>query len=196
MKKYMILMLILFLLLACTLLVSAASAMKCTPSNVTAHTGDMVIIPVNISSNTGFVSASLIVEYDDSVFTLTGVNDRSLINGAAHTTRFSSPYILSWENDLRTSNYTANGTLVELVFTVSSFAEPGDYNIRVSTPTHGILNHEGSDVHSQQVQSLCLMKNALMIGITGQKQADHATSEAVTSVAKLNMTLIPGTMAK
>lgn len=133
-------------ILLCVFSVSATEVTTFSVGDIKAYATETITVPIKISSNVGFVSASLIVEYDDSVFTLTGVNDKSLINGAAHTTRFSSPYILSWENDLRTSDYTANGTLVELVFTVSSFAEPGDYNIRVSTPTHGILNHEGSDV--------------------------------------------------
>ena len=145
-SKYAMLMIALIITLVCTTVVSAYSTMVISIAETTAYAGETVIVPVTLSDNTGFVSASFYIEYDDSILTLLGVNEKSLINGAAHTTQFTSPYILSWENDLRTSNYTVNGTLVELVFTVSSFADPGDYNIRISTPTHGILNNDGVDV--------------------------------------------------
>ena len=147
MKKLKIyIVLFLTILLFGMLTVSAAATTKIATGDAEAYAGETVTVPVKISSNAGFVSASIIVEYDDSVLTLTGVNDKALISGAAHTTRFTSPYILSWENDIRASNYTLNGTLAELVFTVSSFAEPGDYDIKVGTPTHGILNSNGVEV--------------------------------------------------
>lgn len=144
--KQLIFILAITTMLICTLSVSAAAAMTVSTGDVEAYAGETVTVPVKVSSNVGFVSASIYVEYDDSVLTLTGVQDMSLIDGAAHTTRFTSPYILSWENDTKTSNYISNGTLAELVFTVSSFAEPGDYDITISIPTHGILNSDGSEV--------------------------------------------------
>ncbi len=134
------------MLLFGTLTVSASAITKIATSDADVYVGEMVNIPVNISGNTGFVSASIIVEFDDTVLTLTEVNDKSLIDGAAHTTRFTSPYILSWENDIRTSDYIVNGTLAELVFEVSPFAEQGDYDIKVSVPTHGILDANGDEV--------------------------------------------------
>lgn len=144
--KQLIFILAISTMLICTLSVSAAAAMTVSTGDVEAYAGEIVTVPVKVSGNAGFVSASIYVEYDASVLSLTAVNDASLIEGASHTTRFSSPYILSWENDIRTSDYIADGKLAELVFTISSSAEPGDYDITLSIPIHGILNSDGSEV--------------------------------------------------
>ncbi len=147
MKKLLAcLQLIIWICIFESLSASAAGTMSITAGDIEVYAGETVTVPVKVSGNAGFVSASLYVEYDDSVMTLTGVNDKALITGASHTTRFASPYILSWENDTRTSDYTVNGTLAELVFTVSSFAKPGNYDIVISVPTDGILNCNGDEV--------------------------------------------------
>ena len=147
-NKFISFLLAIMLLLGCItpISVSAATVTTFCVNNVSAQPGETITIPVMVKNNTGFVSASLYIEYDSSVLTLIGAKDKGLIDGAMHTTNFVSPYILSWENDTRTSNYTVNGTLVELSFSVSTFADPGEYSVKISSTTHGVLDCNGEEV--------------------------------------------------
>lgn len=147
-SKFISFLLAIMLLLGCVtpISVSASTVTTFYANNVSAQPGDTITIPVMVKNNAGFVSASLYIEYDSSVLTLIGAKDKGLIGGAMHTTNFVSPYILSWENDTKTSNYTVNGTLVELSFSVSTFADPGEYSVKISSPTHGVLDCNGNEV--------------------------------------------------
>ncbi|MBR2987107.1 MAG: hypothetical protein IKC63_03725 [Clostridia bacterium] len=149
-------LLAIMLLLGCAtpISVSAATVTTFYAKNVNVHLGETITIPIMVKNNTGFVSASLYIEYDSSVLTLIGIKDKELIDGAMHTTNFVSPYILSWENDTRTSNYTVNGTLVELSFSVSTLADPGEYSVKISSPTHGVLNCNGDEVNCSFVNGI------------------------------------------
>ena len=114
--------------------------------DVSAQAGDTITVSIFVNRSVGFVSATLNVTYDTSVLTLVGAKDTGLIDGAKHTTNFVSPYVLSWENDLKTSNYSVSGALIELTFSVSSFAEPGEYSIKIDAPLHGVLDCNGEEV--------------------------------------------------
>ena len=112
-------------------------------TNGTGIVGETVSLYVDLSNNSGFISASLLVDFDDTALKLIAVKDLGIISGAMHTEQHISPYVLTWENDERTSNITANGRLVELVFEISPNASEGVYDIMLNIPRDGIINANG-----------------------------------------------------
>ena len=124
----------------------AADSMSFTVGSCDASPGETVSIPISLSSNSGFVSMSLSVTYDTSALTLISYDDTGVIAGASHSSHFTSPYVLTWENDTLTSNITSTGTIVYLTFLVSEDAKEQDYSIIVRIPTDGILDANGNTV--------------------------------------------------
>ena len=109
--------------------------------------GTTISVPVVVTNNTGLVSASLSIEFDSSILSLIDVFDAGLLGNAVHTPSYSSPYYLTWENDISISDYTANGTLATLVFKVTDTASEGEYSIGIHTfENDGILNSDGIPV--------------------------------------------------
>lgn len=137
-----------FIYMVCSLsvAVSAASSISFSFPEINAYAGDTISIPVSLNSSSGFVSVSLLVEYDSSVLTLISVKDTGLIDGQMHTTNYSSPYTLTWENDEATSNNNVDGAIAYLVFDVSKYAEPGEYSIGINAPEDGIIDANGNVV--------------------------------------------------
>ena len=124
----------------------AANSISFTVGSFDAAPGETVSIPISLSSNSGFVSMSLSVTYDTSALTLISYDDTGVIAGASHSSHFTSPYVLTWENDTLTSNITSTGTIVYLTFLVSEDAKEQDYSIIVRIPTDGILDANGDTV--------------------------------------------------
>ena len=89
------------------------------------------------------------------MFTLHDVQDTGLIPGELHNTKYSSPYRLSWVNDDAT-NYTSNGTIVNLIFVISDEAVPGEYTVTVSAAEDGVISQNGS-------QPSCVFVNGKII---------------------------------
>lgn len=110
-----------------------------------AKAGESVTIPVSIERNIGVESLSLVIEYDESVLTLLSVEDAFLMGGAMHTERYTSPYQLTWENDM-TGYYCADdGILVNLTYQISEKAVAGEYPIYIRCPRDGIHNRYGQN---------------------------------------------------
>jgi len=120
---------------------SAKETIKIT--NSVGIVGETVSLYVDLSNNSGFISASLLVDFNDTALKLIAVKDLGIVSGAMHTAQYISPYVLTWENDERTSNITANGRLVELVFEISPNASEGVYDITLNIPRDGIINANG-----------------------------------------------------
>ncbi len=145
-KKSIVFLLSLCLLFSNVSIVHAAETMSFSVGSCEASPGETVSIPISINHNTGFVSMSLSVTYDTSALTLISYEDTGIIGGASHSSHFTSPYVLTWENDTRTSNITATGTVIYLTFLVSEYAAEQNYSVIVRIPTDGILDAEGSTV--------------------------------------------------
>ena len=94
-------------------------------SNVKAASGENVVVSLSVKNNPGIVSMTLDVVYDDSMLTLKEITDRGVLGTAGHCDNFTSPYRLCWTNDTATQNFTVNGKLVELTFTVNENSENG-----------------------------------------------------------------------
>lgn len=101
-------------------------------SNVTMKAGtENISVNLLMSVNDGCTSIHLEVLYDEDVLTLTGVTDNGVFSGANHSDNYTSPYILSWENDYAKENITTTGNLVTLSFAVDTDAPAGSYPIYV-----------------------------------------------------------------
>lgn len=136
-------------------------------SDVRGNPGGTITVSVVISNNPGFTSMTLNVEYDESIFTLTNVIDSGLIPGAMHTERYSSPYILTWDNDTVRENYTVNGTIAELVFSVAEEVELGEYTIGISYPQDGIFDAEVNEVEFHMQSGTVTISNVIIGDVTG-----------------------------
>lgn len=91
--------------------------------------GDTVDVTITMSDNPGFVSANLYVNYDEDLLTLKNVKDGGLLSGVTHSDNYTSPYGLSWVNDLAKENFKVNGVLATLTFEISKNAKPGKTTI-------------------------------------------------------------------
>ena len=112
----------------------------------TVLTGDSFTVNISLANNPGLISMALNVQYAD-IFTLTAVNDTEILPGQTHSDNLSmNPYLLSWVNDSASSNYTVNGTVVTLTFSMPEGTEPGDYPITISYDPIDVYDYDGNDV--------------------------------------------------
>ena len=138
------------LILGAFVLTNAASLLVTSVSSVECEPGETIVISILLDNNPGFVSMSLSVTYDTSALTLTFCEYTDLIGGSVHSTNYTSPYTLTWENDLLTSNITKTGVIAYLTFLVSKDAEEQAYFINVSIPTDGVLDANGNTVSASR----------------------------------------------
>ncbi len=135
----------------------ATKTMTITADTTYAHAGDIVTVPIRVANNDGFVSASLIVSYDENIMTLTGVDDTGLIHGQMHSTHYSSPYTLTWVNDVA-NNSTSNGIIANLMFVLTNDVNAGQYPINISTVKDGILSADGTEPYCGFVNGLIIIE--------------------------------------
>lgn len=149
-KSIIAVILVFSLILGAFVLTNAASLLVTSVSSVECEPGETIVIPILLDNNPGFVSMSLSVTYDTSALTLTFCEYTDLIGGSVHSTNYTSPYTLTWENDLLTSNITKTGVIAYLTFLVSKDAEEQEYFINVSIPTDGVLDANGNTVSASR----------------------------------------------
>lgn len=127
--------------LICVLLTVSAigfSAAAVTEPTITvteaeAAVGQTVNLSIDLQNNPGIVSMTLRIAFDSSALTLTSVTDGGILGAHNHKPELSNPYTLSWANDTATTDFTVNGTLATLSFTVNQNAVQGwSYPVAVS----------------------------------------------------------------
>ncbi len=101
-------------------------------SSLSARSSDTVEITVSLDNNPGIISASFVIDYDSDVLTLQGVRDAGELGSAMHSSDYSVPYTLSWQNNLVMQNFTYSGIVATLSFKVNATAPAGTYPIEVS----------------------------------------------------------------
>ncbi len=139
--------------------------------SVTAEPGETVTVCVSLENNPGIVSMMLTVDFDEAL-ELIGRTDTSLLPGQVHSPTLGNPYTLCWVNDTATTNYTVNGSLVELAFKLSENAEPGTYPITI---TYDLDNY---DIYNCDVE---LVEFAVVNGGVTY-QPDEPTTHTVTFI--------------
>lgn len=89
-------------------------------------------VNISLKNNPGIASMRLSLTYDTSVMSLTNVKDLGLLGEAVHSMDYTADnYTLYWDNGTATTDFTANGAIVTLTFTIKSDAKSGDYPIIV-----------------------------------------------------------------
>ena len=107
-------------------------------SSTAASPGETVEVTVSVENNPGFCALSVGFEYDKSVLVLNGV---SLSEGVPGEFVFFES--AAWVNG---SDYTENGDLLVLSFTVKEGTPPGVYRVKPSFKTGGVSNFEEENV--------------------------------------------------
>ncbi|MBQ3124068.1 MAG: Ig-like domain-containing protein, partial [Clostridia bacterium] len=89
-------------------------------------------VNISLRNNPGIASMRLSLTYDASVMTLVNVSDLGLLGESVHSSDYTAEsYTLYWDNGTATSNFTTDGAIVTLTFTIKSDAKSGDYPIIV-----------------------------------------------------------------
>ena len=100
----------------------AAGAFTIQGSTETVEAGKQVMVDIKLENNPGISVIILWYEYDDTYFTLTGVENR------IPEFKMTSGKMTIWERD---DNCTENCTLATLTFDVAANTPPGEYPIYI-----------------------------------------------------------------
>ena len=116
---------------------------------VYARPNDTVKVNINLSNNPGIVSATIHVDFDSGVLSLTKVTDGGLLGVQSHKPEYTSPYTLAWVNDTATKNYTSNGTIATLTFVVNKNAVRGNaYPVKIT------YDYDNYDIYDKDLNSI------------------------------------------
>ena len=130
-KKQISSILLIILLIIASVTNVFASGTKIELSNHTCKQGNEVDVELTMPSNSGVISVQLELEFDDDNLSLTKVTDGGILGTSNHSDKLSSPYVLSWENDVLTENLTTTGKIATLKFEVSASAKIDEYSIKI-----------------------------------------------------------------
>ena len=120
-----------------------ASATELVVSDAKCNAGEEISVDINMPANAGVVSVRLSVTFDASL-ELTEVVDGGILGKYNHSNKLASPYVLSWENDTATQNFTTTGKLVTLKFKVKENTFTNDYPITIASAE--LLDFDINDV--------------------------------------------------
>lgn len=130
-KKQISSILLIILLIIASVTNVFASGTKIELSNHTCKQGNEVDVELTMPSNSGVISVQLELEFDDDNLSLIKVTDGGILGTSNHSDKLSSPYVLSWENDVLTENLTTTGKIATLKFEVSASAKIDEYSIKI-----------------------------------------------------------------
>ena len=117
-------------------------------SNSSGIAGNQVSVSIALKNNPGIASATLQVDFDESVLTLVEVRDLGELGVNTHNPQLSAPYTLRWANNTLTNDITFNGNVVTLVFEISETAALGEYPVTVS------YDYENYDIIDTQMNNV------------------------------------------
>jgi hypothetical protein len=111
--------------------------------------GTTVSLPITVTNNPGFAAFSVNVTYDSSKLTLTGVT--SGIAGSAFPNQFlltTTPgnQRLLFANDGGATDFTQNGVIGYLNFTVAAGAPIGDTAVGIALGTGQVVNNANEEI--------------------------------------------------
>ena len=98
------------------------------------------------------------------------VSDSGVLGTTVHNPDLSlNPYVLSWANDTASSNYTNNGKIVTLKFSVASNAKEGNYPVTISYDNNNddIVNMDMSPVFFAVSNGAITVKNSVCGDVNG-----------------------------
>lgn len=131
-------------------------------STEAANTANSTVkIDVNLTSNPGFVSATIPVVWDSDVLELTAVeNSEDTIPGwlgAEDLSAYDGKYYLAWNNDTDEADYTDTGRLCTLVFTVKQDMDVNattEISVDTEEFLHSVMNFDMQDLTQGEVDGV------------------------------------------
>lgn len=137
--------------------------------DVSGETKD-VKVPVSLSNNTnGVTGAGLALEYDTTALTFTGVTMTSTMTSTVNTEK--GIVILSSGTG---KNYTGNGEIMQLNFTVTDAAKNGDYSITMKVRNNDLVGRVDDNGDTVEVTDVTF--NAGTITVSGVAAQSQVTS--------------------
>lgn len=129
-KRILTAFVLVFLLLTQMTVYAASGALSIDP--VSGKPGEQVQLKVNLQ-NPGIIATRILVQYDSKALRLDKAENGNIFE--KNTAVFggdtaSNPYILLWDDSLRTDNITKSGTLCTLTFTVLPGASGDKTSVR------------------------------------------------------------------
>ena len=145
--------LLLSLLCVAAILTCAVAYAKDPPTltvgTVDGQPGETVQVPITISNNSGVVALDFHISYDATRLALTQAtngtvfsDDMAMFGNAIN----ANPYTLLWVDELSRPNYTGNGVVATLTFTVLEAAQDGAAAINLTVEQGSTFDVDLSDV--------------------------------------------------
>ena len=163
------------------LTVASAAAAPATVGvgSTTAAPGDTVAVPVAITSNPGVAGFGFTVGYDTANLTLvsTTVDASCIISSSALTVGTVHPERTTYASN---TNFSGDGNLYILTFTVSSSAAPGDYPVSVALSS-------GADFCNKDEEDVAVTFTAGAISVKPSVQTVTAFDALDAGVATQNV---------
>lgn len=146
----------------CTVRVKPVNAAEIFVKNVNAEPGETIEVPICISDNNGIASVRMKVSYDPDILTPTGVEEGNVSEGAQVNGNIGQvgEYYILWSN---AKDMTGDGTLVNVVFTVSERVSAGQFSeISLSYEEGDICNEAHDDLSPKVKLGMIVIKDILL----------------------------------
>ena len=154
-KRSVTVVLALIMVLSCVVVSSAAtSSLKVSVGNAVVNFGESFNVDVAITENAGIACLRLFVDYDETILTLTGVEDKGLLNGGTMSNSYRKGYKLVWLDALANKDNTAVGTIATLQFKVNE-----DIDEEVSTNIN-VYTQNANDILNKDLEQVSLSATA------------------------------------
>lgn len=118
-------------------------------SNAQARPGQTFDVTVSINDNPGLIATKININYDSEALTLNSVTDGTIMgsgNMVAGNDISKIPYTIIWEDSLAEKNYSDDGTLLTLSFTVKKEATSCKTPIVITYEQESTLNYDLDEV--------------------------------------------------
>jgi len=137
--------------------------------------GGKVAVNIALKNNPGIASATIRVNYDESVMTLVEVKDLGNLGAKVHKPELVSPYTLAWVNDTISDNITYNGNVVTLIFEISENANLSTYPIEISYnyDNYDIYNVDAERINFQTVNGSVSVSNIIIGDVNSDCQVNN-----------------------
>lgn len=145
--------------------------------DVSGETKD-VKVPVSLSNNTnGVTGAGLALEYDTTALTFTGVTMTSTMTSTVNTEK--GIVILSSGTG---KNYTGNGEIMQLNFTVTDAAKNGDYSITMKVRNNDLVGRVDDNGDTVEVTDVTFNAGTITVsGVAAQLQVTSLVLKKTTT---------------
>ncbi len=139
--------------------IHAAEHPTLTVEAVEAKPGDEVRLAVSLSNNPGICAFRMAVNYDKGL-TLTAVSDAKLYGDHMFGNDLNAnPYILMWDESLKTRPNTNNGVLAYLTFKVDKDAVSGTHKVWITYNVGDIYDLDLKDIDVDLIEGNDAFKN-------------------------------------